>query len=46
MAKVIEELPRCLPVKEFRITRALLKGLIAETVYEIDFAFTPRNHRF
>ena len=46
LAKVIEELPKCLPASQFRISRTLLKGFIAETVYEIDFAYTSGNHRF
>jgi hypothetical protein len=46
LTKVTAELPKCLPAKPFRISRALLKSFIAETVYEIDFAYTPGNHRF
>jgi len=39
LQRIVEVLPGCLPAgQEFRVTPALLAGLIAETVYQIDFA--------
>jgi hypothetical protein len=39
MQEIVEELPRCLPAgQEFKVSAVVLAGLIAETVYQIDFA--------